>query len=96
MTLDKIRSNEELTKWWASVFNGKKFEPIAKMLQANHPMRYVDPGMVTASSAEKKLGMIEGYELALERLRLCAQFEQPLGELPPATFADPEFETDKE
>lgn len=91
MTLEKLRSNEEIVKKWASTFNSKIFQDgVWRMLQTQHPLRYSDPYPVTTASAEKRLGMIEGYELALERLRLCAQYTEQAGEMPVATFADPE------
>ena len=96
MNLDDIRQNEELTKWWASVFNRKQFQDgIFKMLQDTHPMRFVETGGTTEASATRRLGMIEGYEMALEKLRLAAQYQQPKGEMPPATFTQ-EPETEEE
>lgn len=91
MTLETLRSDEILTKWFASVYERKQFQAIWKMLQDSHPMRHTDGAPVTASTAEKKLGVIEGYELALERIKLCAHYQALPSALPPASFADPDF-----
>lgn len=94
MTLEVLRSDEILTKWFAGIYDRKQFQVIWNMLQESHPMRHTDGAPVTASTAEKKLGVIEGYELALERLRLCAQYQPLPSALPEATFAP--IETDLE
>lgn len=91
MTLETLRSDEILTKWFASIFDRKQFQAIWKMMQDTHPMRHTDGAPVTASTAEKKLGVIEGYELALERLRLCAHHQALPSALPDATFSPPDF-----
>lgn len=79
--------------FWGAVFNSPGFrEGIWKMLQDTHPMRTMDNAPVTNSTAERKLGEIQGYQLAMERLQLCAQFQQPPGEMPTATFEQPKDE----
>lgn len=92
MTLDQIRSDEALTKWLDSIINSKRFSFVMQMLEEQHPMRFVETSPVTPSTAEKKLGMIEGYQLAIERLKLCTRFQPLQGPMPPATFepAQPE------
>jgi len=90
MTLDQIRSDEALTKWLDSTINGKRFQIVMQMLEDQHPLRFVETGAVTPSTAEKKLGMIEGYELALTRIRLCANFQPLQGPMPSATFEPPQ------
>lgn len=93
MDLNEVRSQQSIVQWWAAVYHHKNFQTvILKMLHDTHPLRFVDTAPVTTPSAEKRLGMIESYELALERLRLCAQFQQPPGEMPTATFEPPKEE----
>lgn len=87
MTLAELRKVEQVTEWWGKVYASSRFVPILKMLSDTHPMKFVDPTPVTPSSAEKKLGMIEGYELCLERLRLAGQYDPAMPQMPPATFA---------
>lgn len=93
MTLDQIRADEALTKWLDSIINGRRFKPVMDMMEATHPMRFVEPTPVTPSTAEKKLGIIEGYELALARLKLCTQFQPLMGPMPQARF-EPENPTE--
>lgn len=92
MTLDQLRSNEAFVKWFGGVSNTPMFVELLKALDAGHPMRHTDGQPVTASSAEKKLGTIEGYELCLERIRICAQPLIPDSGMPTETFAPPETE----
>ena len=89
MTLDQIRSDEALVKWLDATINGKRFQHVMDMLQEQHPMRFVDTAPVTPSSAEKKLGVIEGYELAIARLKLCTKYQPLQGDMPMATFEPP-------
>lgn len=90
MTLDQFRSSEDLTKWWAKVYNHRNFQDfLLPALGEKHPMRFVDIAPVTTSSAEKKLGKIEGYEEALVYLKLATTISIPQAEMPPASFADP-------
>ena len=95
MTLDQIRSDEALTKWLDATINSKRFQFVWEMLEESHPMRFVETTPVTPSTAEKKLGMIEGYQLALERLKLCTRFQALPGPMPMATFQAPEPEPDE-
>lgn len=90
MTLDQIRSDEALTKWLDSTINSRRFQFVMQMLDEQHPMRFVETTTVTPSTAEKKLGMIEGYQLAIERLKLCTKFQPLQGPMPPATFEAPQ------
>lgn len=92
MTLEQIRSDEPLAKWLETFINGQQFQVVMKMLDESHPMRFVETTPVTPSSAEKKLGMIEGYELALARIRLCTKYQALPGPMPVATFQAPEPE----
>ncbi len=93
MTLDQIRSDEALTKWLDSTIKGKRFQLVMQMLEETHPMRFVSTAPVTPSSAEKKLGEIEGYELAITRIKLCAQYQPLQSGMPMATF-EPLIEED--
>lgn len=87
MTLAELRKIEQITEWWGKVYFSNRFLPIKEMLLDTHPMKFADLMPVTPSSAEKKLGMIEGYELCLERLRLAGQYDTAMPQMPPATFA---------
>jgi putative component of membrane protein insertase Oxa1/YidC/SpoIIIJ protein YidD len=75
-----------------STINGKRFQVVMEMLDEQHPMRFVETASVTPSTAEKKLGMIEGYELAIARIKLCTKFQPLQGPMPPATFEAPQTE----
>lgn len=90
MTLDQIRADEALTKWLDSIINSKRFSFVMQMLEDQHPMRFVETTPVTPSTAEKKLGMIEGYQLAIERIKLCTKYQALPGPMPMATFEAPE------
>ena len=92
MNLNDIRTDEKLVEWWAQICRTENFYKINKMMQDTHPLRFVDPGPVTASSAEKRLGHIEGYELALERIRLCGEHFIPVPLPGEPTFEPPEIE----
>jgi hypothetical protein len=93
MNLNDIQANEDLVKWWSKVVNHANFrDGIMKMLNDTHPLRFVDTSPVTTASSDKRLGTIEGYELALERIRLCSQYQPKLGDLPPPSFSPPEIE----
>lgn len=91
MNLQTIRSNKALAEWWSGIFVSQNFQAIWKMMNENHPLRFTETGStVTTPSSDKRLGMIEGYELALRRIELCGQFEEPLGEMPTvATWESP-------
>jgi hypothetical protein len=90
MTLEQIRADEALSKWLDATINSKRFQLVWQMLEEQHPMRFVEAGPVTPSTAEKKLGMIEGYQLVLERLKLCTKYQALPGPMPMATFEAPE------
>lgn len=90
MTLHTIRSNKALADWWAGIFASPNFQSIWKMMNDSHPLRFTEAGAaVTTPSSDKRLGAIEGYELALRRLELCASFEEPLGEMPTTATWEP-------
>ena len=92
MNLNDIRSDEKLVEWWSQICRTENYYKINKMMQDTHPLRFVDPGPVTPSSAEKRLGQIEGYELALERIRLCGEYLKPIPLQTEPTFEPPEIE----
>jgi hypothetical protein len=92
MNLNDIRSDEKLVEWWSQICRTENYYKINKMMQDTHPLRFMDPGPVTPSSAEKRLGQIEGYELALERIRLCGEFIGPVFVPTAPTFEPPEIE----
>jgi len=93
MNLNEIRADEELVKWWAQVCKTDNFYKINKMMQDTHPLRFVETTPVTTSTAEKRLGMIEGYELAMEKLRLCSEFLSIPTHIIPS-FEPPEVEVE--
>ena len=90
--LSDIRTDEKLVEWWSSICRSEGYVRILKMMQDTHPLRFVDPGPVTPSSAEKRLGQIEGYELALERIRLCGEYAGPAAMQMMPTFEPAETE----
>lgn len=85
MTIKEFRQNQVLVDWWRKAFYKKEFQVLWQMLQDMHPMRFTDGTAITSSSAENKLGNIQGYELLLERLRLCTTMDEIM-ELPDPTF----------
>lgn len=69
MTIKEFRQNQMLVDWWRKTFNRKEFQAIWQIMADLHPMRYTDSTPITTPSAERKLGEIQGYELALGRLK---------------------------
>lgn len=93
MKLDEVRANEELVKWWTKVYHHQNFQKgIKVMLEDTHPLRFLDANPVTTPGSDRRLGMIEGYELALERLKLSAQYQPSIETTLNPTFEPPEKE----
>lgn len=85
--LRDIQNDKALCDWWAAITNTPEFGKIWKMMNDTHPLRFVDPSMpVTTPSSDKRLGVLEGYEIALSRLMAAATHVPAMASLPDPTF----------
>lgn len=87
MKLSDVRANRVLTEWWMGVMAHPNFKVVWQMMNENHPLRFPEVAQTTTPGSDRRLGYIEGYELALRRLELVASFEPGPEALPAPTFA---------
>ena len=94
MNLEAFRKNEKLVAWWSKTYGNSNFGELLKMLEQDHPLRSTDDRTrFSSAAAENYLGVIQGYELVLERLKLATQYTNETNPLLEAKFEPVDTET---
>ena len=93
MTLEELRRNPTFVEWWRKTMDSKGFAPVWEMLNETHPMKKTTSQiMLSMEASSNYMHYIQGYELALERMRAAAQPLIAAEQLPEPTFERPEVE----
>ena len=93
MTLEQLRKNPTFVESWRKIMESQRFAPIWEMLNETHPMKKTTSQiMLSMEASSNYMHYIQGYELALERMRAAAQPLTMAEQLPEPTFERPEVE----
>lgn len=73
MRLSDWRANDDLVQWMAKLTRSGNWKLLVEMMREEHPMNYVDTDpRITESQASKKLGVIEGWNMAMTNFQSAA------------------------
>lgn len=87
MTVNDFKNAHSLVDWLRGIQSDRNWEMLLESIDGSHPRKSIESG-ITETECIRKLGVIEGFDMALDMIKYMGKPNLPDEPLEP-TFEDP-------